>query len=165
MSPQKSSLCIRFFQYLLSFTMLIVVSGCCSLKPHDPLNIAVVNVEQLFGQSKEVRFSLTLSVQNPNDSVLDYDGIALEMDINERPLATGVSDQKGQIPRFGERLIKVPLTISAYTMQHQSIGTSMLKNGENVSYDLRGKLGKSGNCSRDEHFSTSGNLNWPQPPN
>jgi LEA14-like dessication related protein len=147
-------------RYILSFSLLILLSGCCSLRSHDPLNIAVIDIEALPAQPMETRFSITLSVQNPNDSAIDYDGIALQMDINARPLATGVSNQKGQVLRFGENLIKVPMTISAYTMKHQAIGGSLLKNGESVSYDLRGKLG---NCSRGESFSTSGNLSWPQP--
>ena len=105
-----------------------------------------------------MRFSLTLRVQNPNDGDLAFDGIALDMQINDQPLATGVSDQQGQVPRFGETLIKVPLTISAYSMLRQAMGASTLKPGQQVSYQLSGKLG-GGLFS--ERFSTTGNLDWP----
>lgn len=159
MSPHRSSPRSHFAQYLLSFALLILLSGCSSLSPNDPLNIAVVGIEPLPGQGMEIRFSVTLRVQNPNDSAINYDGIAVEMDINDQPLATGVSDQKGQVPRFGESLIKVPLTISAYTMLRQAMGASALKPGQEVGYELRGKLGGS---LFGERFSASGNLNWPQ---
>jgi hypothetical protein len=140
--------------------LLILLGGCSSLSSNDPLNIDVAGIEPLPGQGMEMRFNLTLRVQNPNDSAIDYDGIALEMDINDRPLATGVSDQKGQVPRFGESLIKVPLSISAYSILRQAMGASTFQPGQEVSYELRGKLG--GGLFA-ERFSTSGTLDWPKP--
>jgi len=147
-------------RYLISFALFILLSGCSSLGSRDPLNIDVAGIEPLPGQGMEVRFNLTLRVQNPNDSAIDYDGIALEMDINGQPLASGVSDQKGQVPRFGESLIKVPLSISAYSMLRQAMGASTLQPGQKVSYALRGKLG--GGLFA-ERFSTEGELDWLQP--
>ena len=146
--------------YVLSCCLLILVSGCSSLSSHDPLNIDVAGIEPLPGQGMEMRFNLTLRVQNPNDSAVDYDGIALEMEINDRPLATGVSDQKGQVPRFGESLIKVPLSISAYSILRQAMGASSFQPGQEISYELRGKLGGG---LFPERFSTSGKLDWPTP--
>ena len=91
---------------LCCLALLLVLAGCSSLGQQDPLNISVVGIEPLPGQGMEMRFSLTLRVQNPNDGDLAFDGIALDMQINDQPLATGVSDQQGQVPRFGETLIK-----------------------------------------------------------
>lgn len=147
-------------RYLISFALFILLSGCSSLGSRDPLNIDVAGIEPLPGQGMEVRFNLTLRVQNPNDSAIDYDGIALEMEINDQPLATGVSDQKGQVPRFGESLIKVPLSISAYSMLRQAMGASSLQPGQKVNYELRGKLG--GGLFA-ERFSAEGELDWLQP--
>ena len=143
---------------LCCLALLLALAGCSSLGQQDPLNISVVGIEPLPGQGMEMRFSLTLRVQNPNDGDLAFDGIALDMQINDQPLATGVSDQQGQIPRFGETLIKVPLTISAYSMLRQAMGASTLKPGQQISYELSGKLG-GGLFS--ERFSTTGNLDWP----
>ena len=147
----------HLLNWLLCWSLL-AMTGCSSLSPRDPLNISVVGIEPLAGQGMEMRFSVTLRVQNPNDGAIDFDGIALEMEINDQPLATGVSNQKGQVPRFGESLIKVPLTISAYSMLRQAMGASALKPGQQVSYELSGKLGGS---LLGERFSTSGNLDWP----
>ena len=110
--------------------LLLALAGCSGLGQQDPLDISVVGIEPLPGQGMEMRFSLTLRVQNPNDGDLAFDGIALDMQINDQPLATGVSDQQGQVPRFGETLIKVPLTISAYSMLRQAMGASTLKPGQ-----------------------------------
>lgn len=150
----NSPMLIRFF----CLTLLVLLSACSSLSPRDPLTISVVGIDPLPGQGMEMRFALTLRVQNPNDNNISFDGIALDMQINDQPLATGVSDQKGVVPRFGESLIKVPLTISAYSMLRQAMGASTLKPGQQVSYELNGKLG-GGLFS--ERFSTTGTLDWP----
>ncbi|SDT91658.1 LEA14-like dessication related protein [Pseudomonas pohangensis] len=153
----SSSISLR---YLTGLCLVLLLAGCSSLSSRDPLNIDVAGIEPLPGQGMEMRFNLTLRVQNPNDSAIDYDGIALEMEINDQPLATGVSDQKGQVPRFGESLIKVPLTISAYSILRQAMGASTLQPGQEIGYELRGKLG--GGLFA-ERFTASGKLDWPQP--
>lgn len=160
MSMRTSPQPLRAVRYTLTLLLFAWLTGCSSLGLDDPLNIDVAGIEPLPGQGMEMRFNLTLRVKNPNDSAIDYDGIALEMDINDQPLASGVSDQKGQVPRFGESLIKVPLSISAYSMLRQAVGASTLKPGQEINYELRGKLGGS---LFAERFSTSGKLSWPQP--
>lgn len=151
---------ISVLHCLLSVTLAILLTGCSTLGVRDPLNIDVAGIEPMPGQGMEARFMLILRVQNPNDSALDFDGIAVEIDINGQPLATGVSDQQGQVPRFGESLIKLPLSISAYSILRQAMGASTLKPGQEISYELRGKFagGLFG-----QRFSTSGKLDWPQP--
>jgi LEA14-like dessication related protein len=81
-----------------------------------------------------------LRVQNPNDRPLDYDGIALELEINGRNLASGVSDASGTIPRFGETVLSVPMTISAFSAARQALGLAEHIGMDEVPYVLRGKL-------------------------
>ena len=72
----------------------------------------------------EMRFMVKLRVQNPNDEPIEYNGIALDLDVNGQPLASGVSDQTGEVPRFGERVVSVPLTVSAFSAFRQAWGLS-----------------------------------------
>lgn len=55
---------------------------------------------------------LKLLVQNPNDAPLDYDGVSLKLEVNGKTFVTGVSDGRSTIPRFGEAMIAVPVTMS-----------------------------------------------------
>jgi hypothetical protein len=142
----------------LCLAVLLMLPACSSLEPNDPLNISVVGLEPLPGQGMEMRFTLTLRIQNPNDNDLVFNGLALELQINDQPLASGVSDQQGQVPRFSEALVKVPLTISAYSLWRQAMGASSLKPGQPVRYALDGKLG-GGLFS--QRFSATGQLDWP----
>ncbi|SNS72959.1 LEA type 2 family protein [Pseudomonas segetis] len=143
--------------------LLISFTACSSLTPRDPLKIDLVGIEPLPGEGLEMRFSVKLRVQNPNDSAIDYNGIALDLDVNNQPLASGVSDQSGQVPRFGETVISVPVTISAFSAMRQAMGASSYKPGQGLPYELSGKF--AGGLFGTSRFSDSGTLNWPAPNN
>ncbi|WP_068827897.1 LEA type 2 family protein [Pseudomonas sp. BMS12] len=151
---------------LKSFICLIAVlalSGCTMLSPSDPLRIDLVGLEPLPAQGMEMRFAVVLRVQNPNDSVIDYNGLSVELDVNHQPLASGVSDASGQVPRFGEALLKIPVTISAFSVMRQAWAAAGYQQGRNLPYELRGKLG--GGLFGTARFNSAGTLNWPQTAN
>lgn len=138
------------------------LSACASLGNHDPLRVDLVGLEPLPGQGLEVRFAVKLRVQNPNDSAIDFNGMALDLDVNGRPLASGVSDQGGSVPRFGETVLSVPVSISAFSVMRQAWGVAGYQPGQSVPYTLRGKL--AGGLFGTHRFSDSGTLDWPRPP-
>src|SRR4051812_27529634 len=80
----------------------LVAAGCASMKPRDPLQVTVAGIEPLQGQGMEMRLSVKLRVQNPNDLPVDYNGVAVQMNVQGKTFATGVIDAAGTVPRFGE---------------------------------------------------------------
>ncbi len=95
----RSYLLSTLRHYLL--LMLVVgLSACALLPPRDPININVVGIEPLQGQDLEVRFAVKIRLQNPNEDSYTYNGVALNLDVNGRPLASGVSDESGTLARF-----------------------------------------------------------------
>lgn len=146
----------------LLFSLLAIgLAACSALPPHDPLRIDLVGLEPLPGQGLEVRFAVKLRVQNPNDSAIDFNGVALELEVNDQPLASGVSDQRGRVPRFGETLISVPVSISAFSAMRQAWGAAGYQAGQGLPYVLRGKL--AGGLFGTSYFTDAGTLEWPQP--
>ncbi|MEL7557464.1 LEA type 2 family protein [Stutzerimonas chloritidismutans] len=126
---------------LLSVCLLtLTLAACASFFNHDPLNVQVAGIQPLPGEGLELRMAVKLRVQNPNDRALDYDGVALELEINGRNLASGVSDASGTIPRFGETVLSVPMTISAFSAARQALGLAEHIGMDEVPYVLRGKL-------------------------
>ncbi|SFP75890.1 LEA type 2 family protein [Pseudomonas borbori] len=148
---------------ILACGLLLGLSACSTLGQRDPLHIDLVGLEPLPGEGLEMRFAVKLRIQNPNDGAIDYNGVALQLDINQQPLASGVSNQSGQVPRFGETVISVPVSISAYSVMRQAWGVSGYKPGQDLPYALRGKL--AGGLFGTRRFSDSGTLNWPAPAN
>ena len=109
-------------RYLLSALLMVGLSACASLQTRDPLQVTVAGIEPLQGQGMELRLMVKLRVQNPNDAPVNYNGVSLEMDVQGKDFASGVSDETGTVPRFGESVISVPVTISAFRMVRQAIG-------------------------------------------
>ncbi|UVM02611.1 LEA type 2 family protein [Pseudomonas laurylsulfatiphila] len=140
-------------------SILLCLSACSSLPNRDPLKINVVGIEPLQGEGMEVRFAVTIRVQNPNDYNLTYSGVALDLDINGQPFASGVSDQRGEIGRFSDTVVSVPVSVSAFSFIRQTYGISQMKTLNNMPYILRGKL--SGGVFNTKRFVDSGTLNLP----
>ncbi len=98
----------------------LTLNGCAGLFGGDPLRVSVAGIEPVDGQGLEMRFNVKLRVQNPNESAVNFDGVSLALELNGKPFASGVSDQSGTVPRFGETVVNVPLTVPAFAAVRQA---------------------------------------------
>jgi LEA14-like dessication related protein len=151
---------MRRLHALILSLLLLCLSACALFPNRDPVNINVVGLEPLPSQDLEVRFAIKLRVQNPNETAIDYNGIALDLDVNGHSLASGVSDQSGSIPRFSETIVSVPVSISAFSVLRQTLGLSQTQTFDNLPYVLRGKL--AGGPFGTMRFVDSGTLSLPR---
>lgn len=136
------------------------LAACASLPRRDPLNIDVAGIQVLPGEGMELRLAVKLRVQNPNDSAIDYRGAALQLSVNGRRLATGVSDTSGSVPRYGEALLTVPVTISAVDMIRQAAALTERDGSLHWNYRVEGKL--EGGLFGTRRFSGGGTLDLPR---
>lgn len=139
--------------------LLLSLSACALLPNRDPLKINVVGFEPLQSQDMEVRFAVKIRVQNPNETAITYNGVALDLSVNGQPLASGVSDQSGSIARFSETVLTVPVSVSAFSVLRQTLGLSQTQTLNNLPYVLRGKL--AGGLFGTMRFTDSGRLSLP----
>ncbi|MHC8344020.1 LEA/WHy family protein [Pseudomonas sp. RT6P73] len=139
--------------------LLLSLSACALFPNRDPLNINVVGIEPLQSQDMEVRFAVKIRVQNPNESPIDYNGVALDLEVNGQPLASGVSDQSGSIARFSETVLTVPVSVSAFSVIRQTLGLSQTQTLNNLPYVLHGKL--AGGLFGTMRFVDTGKLSLP----
>ncbi len=137
----------------------LVLGGCAGMGARETVHMHVVGLEQIPGEDLEMRFNVKLRLQNPNETAIEYDGIALELELNDQPFATGVSDQKGSVPRFSEKVISVPMTVSALSAVRQALGLVRGTPLDNVPYVLRGKL--AGGAFGVTTFTEKGTLSLP----
>lgn len=148
---------------LLVSGALALLAACASLPGgRDAPRVHVVGLDPLPGQGLELRFAVKLRVQNPNDEPIDYDGIALDLDIDGKALATGVSDQAGRVPRFGEAVLSVPVSVSVFAAMRQALAVAEGARLDKLPYALRGKL--AGGLFGTLRFTDEGTLSWPGRP-
>jgi len=150
---------LRLVRLFAAALVALAVTACATLGGRDPVNLNVVGLEPIPGQGMEMRFNLKLRVQNPNDSAIEFDGVALELNVNDHRFATGVSDQKGSVPRFGEAVISVPVSVSAFAAVRQALGLMDERTSGRVPYVLRARFG--GPLFAGLRFTESGTLDLP----
>lgn len=138
----------------------VATAGCAVLGSREPPRINIVGLERLTGDGFELRFDVKLRVQNPNDGVLEFDGLSLDLEVNGRPLATGVSAAKASIPRFGETVVSIPVSVNAVAAVRQMLGLGDGSLRGELPYAIRGRLG--GGIMGGTPFQAQGTLRLPQ---
>lgn len=150
----------RFTRLMLVLLMAYGLNACALFQPRDPVNISVIGIEPLPGQELELRMAVKMRVQNPSESPIDYNGIALNLEVNGQPLAAGVSDQQGHIGRYDEAVIVVPVSITTFSFLRQAYGLGKVDSLQGLPYKLRGKL--AGGLLGTVRFTDEGKLDLPK---
>lgn len=149
---------------IVAFSSLLLLPGCAPIH-RDPLTVTVAGIEPLEGggEGLEMRMMVKLRVQNPNDTPVDFDGVAVEMNVQGKSFASGVTDATGSVPRFGESVVSLPVTISAFRMLKQAMGFMTTSSGslDKIHYEMKGKL--SGKGWSDTRFAVKGELDLAGP--
>jgi LEA14-like dessication related protein len=141
---------------------LALATGCASLPQQDPLQVTVAGIESLPGEGMELRLLVKLRVQNPNDTPVDFDGIALNLDVQGKTFASGVSDEVGSVPRFSEAIVQVPVTVSVLRMVRQFIGSLDGQPVDTISYSMHGKL-HGAHAFGTQRFKSAGSFSLTPP--
>jgi len=150
----------RSFLSIAPIIAVLALGACAGMSGREPVQVSVAGIEQLPGQGLEMRMMVKLRVQNPSETPVDYDGVYVKLDVLEKTFATGVSDEKGTVPRFGEALVNVPVTVSTMNLVRQALGFMVDgKPPEKVTYRLDGKL--NGPMFGSTRFQSQGELTLP----
>lgn len=144
---------------LLCLSCLVLLAGCAGLPGQDPLRITLAGVEPLPGQGMEVRMAVKLRLQNPNDAPVQFNGASLTLELRGMDFASGVSDASGSVPRFGETVITVPVTVSAFAIARQVISLAGGGDSSKVEFIARGKL--SDGSFGGARFESKGSFDLP----
>ncbi|MFM2402224.1 MAG: hypothetical protein RL223_104 [Pseudomonadota bacterium] len=137
------------------------LTACANLGVDRRPRVTLAGLEPLGGEGLELRVMARLRVQNPGDAPLDYDGVWIDLDVDGRPLASGGGPVQGRIPRYGDVVISLPLTVSGLAMVRQALGLWSRANAPDglrapVRYALRGHVG--GGAFGSVPFSSSGEV-------
>ena len=100
-----------------------------------------------------------LRIQNPNDLPLDFNGVSVQMDVQGKRFATGVSDASGSVPPFGETIVDVPVSISVFRIASQAIDAMTGEYRGKIAYEMTGKL--AGPAFNSVSFKSKGEFTLP----
>ena len=143
---------------LLLTVALCALGGCASLPNKDPIQVTVAGLESLpeEGEGAEIRMLVKLRVQNPNASPIQFSGAYVKLEVLDKTFASGVTDESGTVPAFGEAIVAVPVTVSVLRMVRQVAGMLDGQPVEKITYEMSGKL--NGGLFNTERFSAKGEV-------
>jgi LEA14-like dessication related protein len=145
---------------VMAMVLVLILAACATMGEWEPLQVTVADIESIPSESLEWRMLVKLRVQNPNETPVDFDGVYVRLDVLDKTLASGVSDQRGSIPRYGEALVAVPVTVSAVRVALGVLGVLGGAPIEKIPYRMEGKLDSPGFGST--RFTAQGELAVPK---
>jgi LEA14-like dessication related protein len=143
----------------VAITLLLAIAGCQTLMQPEPLHASVVGIDSLPSAGLELRFAVRLRLQNPNDIGVNFDGVSFDLELDGERLASGVSDQKGTLPRHGETLLTLPVSVSTIAAVREALRLGDAPRRGGLPYVVTGNVttGMFGSIS----FTKSGTLKLP----
>lgn len=150
---------IRSVLFVLLAFGVLVFGGCASLRYSEPIDVVMAGVEPLQSQGLELRMLVKLRIQNPNDLPLDFNGVSVQLDVQGKRFATGVSDTVGSVPPFGETIISVPLSISVFRIVRQAMDVVTDEYRRKLEYEMTGRL--AGPAFNSVRFNSKGEFTLP----
>jgi LEA14-like dessication related protein len=124
------------------------------------INIANVTPTEI--KLFEQLFDLELRIQNPNDSPLVLNGLSFELEINDKPFASGLSDQNVTIGRFNSEIVHVKAITSLWSFVRQL--AEVQKTGmPRAAYRIKGAI-YAGPSSTKLRFDDAGEIQIPVDP-
>jgi LEA14-like dessication related protein len=144
---------------LLVLALPAMLAGCAALSGGDPPRVSFAGVESLSGEGMELRFTVKLRVQNPGNAPLEIDGLSLNLAVRGMDFASGVSAVKTSVPRFGEAVLSVPVTVPATALLRQAWAMTGNREVRKIEFELSGRLGAG--PFGGSRFATKGDIDWP----
>jgi LEA14-like dessication related protein len=138
--------------------LVVLLSACVGMGLKEPINVDVVGLEPMRSDAMEARFLVKLRVQNPNDQPISFNGLYVELDVRGSRVASGVSNSGGDVPRFGESIVEIPVTVPFTALIRQAMNLSGGMPAA-LDYEVKGRL--SGPLFGGASFSRKGELAMP----
>jgi LEA14-like dessication related protein len=144
--------------------LALLMFGCAGFyQSMERPRINIANVMPRDIKLFEQVFDLELRIQNPNDTPLEINGLAFELDLNDKRFATGVSNQSLVIDRLSSDVIHVQAITTLVGFLRQVAEYQQTKDPR-VTYRIKGSI-YSGSAGTQLHFDDSGEIKIPiEPP-
>ncbi|MBU2641153.1 MAG: LEA type 2 family protein [Gammaproteobacteria bacterium] len=144
---------MRFLLVLLSSLGFAACSGLPWNAVAPKVSVADVGIKSL--GLLEQRLDVGLRISNPNDFALTIEALELELEVNARPFASGVSREVTRVPAVASAMLRVDTFMQSKDLiqQLKTLSQGGLKAG--VPYRLKGRF-KTDQSSRWQSFDRTG---------
>lgn len=97
--------------------VLLLVSGCASLVSEmDPPKISLESFRSIPSDSGAPRFEIKLRIANPNKQTLDIAGISYSIELLDRELISGVTNDVPTIEAYSEEVVTLEAGLQLFEL-------------------------------------------------
>ena len=118
---------IRLNSPLILFAWLLMLSNCASITPDlDPPKVTLESFRALPSQGNAPRFEIKLRVVNPNKQTLDIAGISYSVELLDKELISGVTNDIPIIEGYSEEVVTLEAGLQLFQLMRllTSLGSS-----------------------------------------
>lgn len=137
-----------------SCMVLLVLCAGCATTPPD-LEVYLLEVAPVEATVLEQRIRLDIRVQNAGETELSVTGLTVQLDVNDRRLAKGVSNESFTVPRLGEVKTSIEASVTLFDVARLLLD---LPGRESFAYAVKGKVFLAGALPRRVRFEREGQL-------
>jgi LEA14-like dessication related protein len=130
----------RVLSRVAAICVAMVLGACAAWTGADPPRVTVAGIEAEGADGMELHVLVKLRVVNPNDFPIEYDGLAVKLEVQGRTIASGASNERGAVPRYGESIIALPVNISLVDVVRNAVRIFTGEATAPLHYRLEGKL-------------------------
>ena len=123
------------FWLLVVIICSLSISGCASLQPLKSPEVSLVSIQGGKSQGLSAGFVLRLKVTNPNNIDLTIDGMHFVLDISDRKVLSGVSNNIPTLLAYSETIVDVNARVGLFEII--KLAKHFAKNTDkNINYHL-----------------------------
>jgi LEA14-like dessication related protein len=129
----------RLVRLLLALVVL-ACSACANVMPNmDPPKVSFENIRSLPSEGGGPRFEITLRIANPNEQSLDIAGISYTMDLLDKEIISGVTNEVPLIEGYTEEVVTLEAGINLFDILRLVSGLGRYQS-EELEYRFRAKI-------------------------
>jgi len=150
------------FRLTCLIVAVILITGCAGLyMSADRPRVNISNIQPKDVKLLEQVFTMDLRIQNASESAIDVKGLAFNLEINDRPFATGVSNQQLTIQPFTSQVIQVEAVTTLANLLRQVTQVQKSVDAAKLKYRLQGTI-HTGSALARISFDETGEIAGPQ---
>lgn len=117
-----------------------MVNGCASIVPDvDPPKVTVESFKNLPGEGGAPRFEIKLRIANPNKQTLDIAGISYSVEILDKELISGVTNEVPVIEGYTEEVVTLEAGLQLFQLVRLLAGLGQ-KPTDSLDYRFSAKI-------------------------
>ncbi|WP_392340932.1 LEA type 2 family protein [Moritella marina] len=120
----------------LVMVCVLVLSGCTNIQNLRDLDVSLSKIESIPSSGLSPRFNVHLLVSNPNAQDLDIEGLSLQLNVADKKVLSGVSNQLPTLKAYSETPIEVQANVNLFYI-FKVLTSLNQQSGEGIKYQLK----------------------------